>query len=365
LVVAIQVREALLTDLRRQMKAAECSLAAETLAGRLPLLTVAESRLSDIAVQRQRIGRDYEDREDDLARQGVQATADVTQARAITTGRLADALEDIAHQQAARAQVLGILDVERLAVQAIILETRDAAAAKTSEQAALATAQETQAQAAAELIRIEMEQAHLAAARAAWQARAAELSAVTTRLLAVDDRWLAWRTLAQALGRDGLPKLEIDAAGPTVSQITNDLLTVGFGTRFMLDVTTQVARADGKGLKEEFTIRVLDNAYGGESRDIGDLSGGERVVVEEALRAGILLFNNSRRSRPILTCWRDETTGALDPENVPRYVAMLRRMHQLGEFRHTLFVTHSEAAASLADTVIRVQAGMPTIERVA
>jgi ABC-type lipoprotein export system ATPase subunit len=87
-------------------------------------------------------------------------------------------------------------------------------------------------------------------------------------------------------------------------------------------------------------------------------------VVEEALRAGILLFNNSRnQSFQIRTCWRDETTGALDPDNVPRYVAMLRRMHQLGGFVHTLFVTHSEAAAQLADTVIRVKDGVPVMER--
>jgi exonuclease SbcC len=124
-----------------------------------------------------------------------------------------------------------------------------------------------------------------------------------------------------------------------------------------------VARADGKGLKEEFALRIFDNTHGGEPRDLSDLSGGERVVVEEALRAGILLFNNMRDQQPIRTCWRDETTGALNIDNVPRYVAMLRKMHTLGGFRHTLFVTHSEAAAELADAVIRVRDGVPTVER--
>jgi exonuclease SbcC len=194
----------------------------------------------------------------------------------------------------------------------------------------------------------------------------AERLAAEFRLGTLDAAWLAWRTLAQALGRDGLPKLEIDAAGPTVSQLTNQLLEAGFGARFTVDMATQVAKADGKGLKEEFTIKVFDNAHGVEHSDIGDLSGGERVVVEEALRAGILLFNNLRQRRPIRTCWRDETTGALDPENVPRYVAMLRKMHQVGGFRHTLFVTHSvDVAAALADTVFRVRGGVPELERAA
>lgn len=185
---------------------------------------------------------------------------------------------------------------------------------------------------------------------------------IEDRLRAVEGEQLSWQLLAKAFGRDGLPTLEIDAAGPTVSNLTNDLLSVCFGPRFSVELVTQEDKADGKGMKEAFSLRVFDNVAGGDTRDIGDLSGGERVIVEEALRAAIALFVNSRNEMPIRTLWRDETTGALDPENAVRYVAMLRRIQELGGYTHILFITHNEAAAALADARIVVGDGKVEIE---
>lgn len=201
--------------------------------------------------------------------------------------------------------------------------------------------------------------------RATFGRRKAEHEDICGRLRQVEDRLLIWQTYTKACGRDGLPTLEIAAAGPTVSNLTNELLSVGFGSRFTLELVTQTARADGKGLKEDFTIRVFDNEFGGEARDIADLSGGERVVVEEAFRAALGLYVNSRNVAPIRTCWRDETTGALDPENAVRYVAMLRRMQQLGGYAHVLFITHNEDCAALADVRIVVKNGQPEVRRAA
>lgn len=199
--------------------------------------------------------------------------------------------------------------------------------------------------------------------RAAFARQVVELETIAAKVTVAEDELLAWQTLQRCFSRDGLPTLEIGNAGPTVSALTNDLLNVGFGPRFTVDVVTQTARADGKGLKEEFTIRVFDNADGGEPRDIADLSGGERVLVEEALRAAIALFVNSRNVQPVRTIWRDETTGALDPENAVRYVAMLRRVQQLGGIAHVLFVTHNPECADLADVQVRVHDGQIDIVR--
>jgi exonuclease SbcC len=282
---------------------------------------------------------------------GIQARLDahltrIATDRVTTRRQLQDAQADLQAAQAARAATI---------------TAREALATAT---AAARAAQDALARHGLDEARLDAAWTVAARGVAQVEAARARLAGLAERQRAAEDEWLVWRLLTQALGRDGLPKLEIDAAGPTISQLVGDLLAVGYGARFAVELTTQVERADKKGLKDEFAIRIFDNAYGGE-RDLSDLSGGERVVVEEALRAGILLFHNARQRRPIRTCWRDETTGALDPENVPRYVAMLRRMHALGGFRHTLFVTHSEAAAELADTVIRVAHGIPQIDRAA
>lgn len=180
---------------------------------------------------------------------------------------------------------------------------------------------------------------------------------VERRMSEVEAELLEWQLLARALGKDGLPDLEIDAAGPTISAFTNELLEVCHGPRFSLELVTQVAKADGKGMKDEFTVRVTDNASGGTARDIGDLSGGEQVIVSEALRNAIAVYVNQRSPQPVRTCWRDETTGALDPENAQRYIAMLRKVMQLGGFAHVLFITHNPDAAAAADTQVILEGG--------
>ena len=164
-----------------------------------------------------------------------------------------------------------------------------------------------------------------------------------------------WKLIEQASGRTGLPVLLIDAAGPAISSLTNDLLSASFGDQFQVELVTQVAKAGGAGVKETFDLRVYDAGSGGD-RELTDLSGGEQVIVDESLKAALALYTN-RLNQRIETCFRDETTGALDGENIDRYISMLRRLSQLGEFHHLLFVTHSEEAAERADVRVRVGGG--------
>lgn len=206
--------------------------------------------------------------------------------------------------------------------------------------------------------------ARVAAGREDLNRRRDELSARLVRRAQLDAvldvleaDLLDWQTLEQYLGRDGLQKLEIDAAGPTVAAYTNQLLEVCYGTRFSVDIVTQVEKAGGKGLKEDFAVLVLDNERGGEPRDLADLSGGEQVIVAEALSAAICIYSNTRSGAPIRTCWRDETTGALDPANADRYIAMLRKMQELGGFEHVLFISHNPDAAAQADAQIQIKDG--------
>ncbi len=197
--------------------------------------------------------------------------------------------------------------------------------------------------------------------RQALELRRADLADVERRIEALQAELLEWSMLAKALGRDGLPVLEIDAAGPTVSAYTNDLLASCFGPRFSVELVTQEAKVSGKGLKESFDIKVYDNERGGDARDIADLSGGEQVIVEECLKNGLALYCNARNASPIRTCWRDETTGPLDPENAARYLPMLRRLQQLGGYRQILFISHNPDAAAMADAQLRFADGRVTV----
>ncbi len=196
--------------------------------------------------------------------------------------------------------------------------------------------------------------------RIALEAKLTERVQVAATIAAHDRELDEWRLLARMLGRDGLPVLEIDAAGPTVSALTNDILLGCYGPRFSVEIVTQEAKVtkgkDGSSHKEVFSIAVTDNDTG-EVRDVGILSGGEQVIIDEALKSAIALLLNQRTAIPIRTAWRDETTGPLSEANRPKYMDMLRRVHQLGGFVHTLVVTHDAEAAAAADAQVRVADG--------
>jgi len=164
-----------------------------------------------------------------------------------------------------------------------------------------------------------------------------------------------WQALATIFGREGLPVYEIDAAGPAVSALANDLLQACFGGRFSVELVTQMAKASGGGQKETFELLVWDTERGNEARELSDLSGGEQILVDEALKSAIALFVNSHQ--PIESNWRDETTGALDGENALHYVDMLRRVLDRGHLHHCYFVSHNPAAASLADAQVQIAEG--------
>jgi len=165
-----------------------------------------------------------------------------------------------------------------------------------------------------------------------------------------------WKFLARGLGREGVQALELDAAGPRVSDLANELLTDAYGPRFQVRFETQAAKADGKGVKETFDIIVVDNERGREGNG-EDLSGGEKVIVGEALGLAVGLFHAQAAGATLGTVIRDETVGALDPDNAQRYLAMLRAFVRVGRVDQLLFVAHQPALIDLADAVVRVDNG--------
>lgn len=186
-----------------------------------------------------------------------------------------------------------------------------------------------------------------------------ELLVIDQKKMELDWDVADWHLLALAFGKNGIPALEIDAAGPGVSALANDLLSSCFGNRFSLDLKTQRLSADGKKLIEDFDIRVIDSEQGRDGT-IDSLSGGEKVIVNEAVGMAIGLYMKSERH--FQTLFRDETDGALDAAHAPRYVEMLRRALKLGSYSQCLFVTHRQECAELADARIRCEGGTVAVE---
>lgn len=165
-----------------------------------------------------------------------------------------------------------------------------------------------------------------------------------------------WTRLAADLGKDGLQAMEIDAAGPELTAITNEILHTCHGPRWTVSIETQKLSADGKKILEGCEVRVLDSVRG---RDAAaeSLSGGEATIVGEAVSLALTTVACRRQGVTRPTLVRDESGAALDPENAPIYLAMLRHAARLLDADRVLFVSHSREMQELADSRIEIRDG--------
>lgn len=196
--------------------------------------------------------------------------------------------------------------------------------------------------------------ARLGAARARLTAceEAITRAAALERDLEVAQAEIAdWTRLAADLGRDGLQAAEIDAAGPELTELVNDLLHTCVGPRWTVSIETTRLSADGKRQLEGCDVRVIDTERGRDA-EASTFSGGERVIIGEAVSLALSMLACRRAGLDGVTLVRDESGAALDPANARAYVAMLRRAAQLVGARNVLFVSHSPEVVELADAQI-------------
>lgn len=192
----------------------------------------------------------------------------------------------------------------------------------------------------AELARDEQRLEHAKAAAA----RAAELG---EQRAALEAELSDWTRLALDLGRDGIQSALVDAAGPELTELCNDLLRC-HGTRYTVTIETKRAKADGKGETDECRVMVIDTVAGTE-KEAREHSGGERTLIGEAISLALTMLACKRSGTTDVTLVRDESGAALDPENARAYVAMLRRAASIVGARHVLIVSHDALVQELCD----------------
>lgn len=166
----------------------------------------------------------------------------------------------------------------------------------------------------------------------------------------------AWAKLAKDLGRDGLQAVLIDAAGPELTAIVNDLLHSCVGPRWSVAIETTRLSADGKREIEGLHVRVLDTEQGRDAM-VETYSGGERVLLGEAVSLGLATMACRSAGLDGVTLVRDESGAALDASNAEAYVAMLRRAADIIGASKVLLVSHSEEVQQLADSRLHVANG--------
>lgn len=82
----------------------------------------------------------------------------------------------------------------------------------------------------------------------------------------------------------------------------------------------------------------------------------------EAVSLALAVYNARKNRIRYETLWRDETAGALDPNNAQAYVDLLRRAMALGGFHQVLFVSHSPEVWERADVRLVVEGGRVAVD---
>lgn len=119
----------------------------------------------------------------------------------------------------------------------------------------------------------------------------------------------------------------------------------------------QRPKADGKGMVDDFDVEVRNKNLD-RTCLVDELSGGQFVLVNEAVNLGIAIYNMWQgEGIRYETLFRDETVGALDAVNGKEYVRMLRRAMDLGGFHQVIFICHTQLVCDLADSVLAVGGG--------
>ena len=154
----------------------------------------------------------------------------------------------------------------------------------------------------------------------------------------------------------------MDAAGPELSAIINDILHHAFGTRWTVRLdTTRPLKSDPSRTEEVFSVRVIDGRTGIE-RDAKSNSGGAKVPISDAISMALTVLSCQRNAAGRPTMVRDESGASLDAENAKAYVTMLRRAAELVGAEHVLLVSHNPATWALCDSRIRVGDGAVHVE---
>jgi len=174
-----------------------------------------------------------------------------------------------------------------------------------------------------------------------------EIKKAKTELEALREREESFSTLAVAFGKKGVQPLLIEGERPHLENIANELLEYATEGRFSIRISTQRTNKDGS-MAEDFMILIND---GERWRDIVTFSGGEKVFLSTILRMAVGIFQSQRSGRPYRSFEVDEPFAALDGNNKPRMLALLRRIHEV-HFPQVICVSHSAAIKNGADNRI-------------
>jgi exonuclease SbcC len=222
--------------------------------------------------------------------------------------------------------------------------------ALTEAERSLANAQATAAEAESGYIQSVQDAEKLAALDRQANTLACRQKAIAVQIKKVEGELGSWNLLTKCLSNNGLIALAIDDAGPTLAGLANDLLLSCYGPRFTVSLLTQIETGKGEH-REGFDILVHDGESG-QSKRVEQMSGGERVWINESLVRAVALYLAQHTGRHYETLYSDEADGALDAARKRMFMAMKREVLRLGGYAREIYISQAQELTAMADVVI-------------
>lgn len=145
--------------------------------------------------------------------------------------------------------------------------------------------------------------------------------------------------LEKAFGANGIQALELEALSPEIADITNHVLETVFGGEFKVSFQTLRIGSNGN-LIEDFNI-LVETVSTGTVRPLEWVSGGEGTIVKEALYNAFSIARQKSCGISFKTKFLDEMDSAIDPDFRPKYLSMVKAVHDISGTKHTVMITHS------------------------
>lgn len=176
------------------------------------------------------------------------------------------------------------------------------------------------------------------------------------RSLSVKQSDLAdWEHLSQALSRNGgFQSMLVESAGSEMTPFANQLLAL-YGLPWTIEIATSKPTDDGKGVKDGFFV-IVNKPSG--SCELSKLSGGEEVWVDQVIFDAISNMLRRRSGLTLLTAFKDECDGSLDPEKAMEYLKAVEAAHVASHMHHTFVISHRESIQDLIPNRIRFVKGI-------
>lgn len=177
-----------------------------------------------------------------------------------------------------------------------------------------------------------------------------EISINDNKLIKFMDAIKTYKLLANTFGKDGIPSYIIEnmapefehAANKIIQRLTDDDVKINIRTQKDLKTgkiaeTLEILIDDGKGIKPYFNY-----------------SGGEKFLIDFALRIALSIILSRRNKSKIQTLILDEGFGYLDDMKKMKLVSSIFQVSDDYNFKKILVITHSEDVKEHFNNVIEI-----------